>query len=306
MASRRALLAGLGAALSGLATGPAAAAPVVVTDALGRQVAIPAPPRRIVPIFASNTELVAAAGLAGRIVGIEAYTRFPPEVAGLPQVGGRLGFSVERVARLRPDLVFVTPARQAVHLLVDPMERLGIPIIVLTHPTVAAVLHNLRLVARAGGVGDHGEQVAAALQARLDAIAAAGQTGSGRPRAVMVTGRVSNGLFLVARPGSYTADAMVAAGLSLAFDRPGMLAQVAPEAIFRIDPDLILFAGTPQGLQETFGRPEWTGLRARREGRLFVVNRAEFLIPGPRVVDGIEKLATVIRLPVPATGAPRS
>ncbi len=300
------MLAAFGTGLAALAARPAKAAPVVVTDALGRRVEIIQPPQRIIPIFASNTELVAAAGLAGRIVGIEAYTRFPPEVAGLPQVGGRLGFSVERVARLRPDLVIVTPARQAVHLLVDPMERLGIPIIVLTHPTVAGVLDNLRLVARAGGVASHGDRVAASLGARLEAVAATGTAGPARPRAVMVTGRVSNGLFLVARPGSYTADAMVAAGLALAFDRPGMLAQVAPEAIFRADPDVVLFAGTAAGLEETFDRPEWVGLRARREGRILAVNRAEFLIPGPRVVDGIERLAAALRTGAPRPGASRS
>ena len=54
---------------------PAGASPLVVHDALGRAVTIPAPPQRIVPIFASNTEIVASLGLADRIVGIEAYPR---------------------------------------------------------------------------------------------------------------------------------------------------------------------------------------------------------------------------------------
>ena len=61
-------------------------------------------------IFASNTEMVAALGLADRIVGIEAYTRYPPEVSNKPLVGGRLGFSVDAIVGARPDLVVVTPA----------------------------------------------------------------------------------------------------------------------------------------------------------------------------------------------------
>lgn len=289
MLSRRGLCLTL-AAIAGASARPARAGAVTVTDALGRRVEIARPPQRIVPIFASNTELVAAVGLAGRIVGVEAFTRFPPEVAGLPLVGGRLGFSVDRVARLRPDLVVVTPARQAVHQLVDPMERLGIPVIVLTHPSVAAVLGNLRLVARAAGVPQAGEAVAQGLETRLAAIRAGRPEGAG-PRAVMITGRISTGLFLIARTGTYTSDAMEAAGTRNAFDNARLLAQTSPEAIFRADPDIVLFAGTEPAMREIFDRPEWAGLRALRQGRLLAINRAEFLIPGPRVVDGIEKLA---------------
>jgi iron complex transport system substrate-binding protein len=100
------------------ALGPAVTAagePITVRDGLDRVVTLPAPPRRIVTIFASNTEMVAALGLTDRIVGIEAYTRHPPEVVSKPLVGGRLGFSVDAMVGLRPDLVVVTPARQAVN-----------------------------------------------------------------------------------------------------------------------------------------------------------------------------------------------
>ncbi len=84
-----------------------------------------APPRRIIPVYSSKVGLVAALGLADRIVGIEAFTRYPPEIPNRPRIGGRLGISVDATVALEPDLVIVTPARQAVFQLVDPMERLG-------------------------------------------------------------------------------------------------------------------------------------------------------------------------------------
>ena len=40
------------------------------------------------------------------------------------------------------------------------------------------------------------------------------------PRAVMITGRVGNGLLLVARPGTYTGDAIELAGGRFALARP--------------------------------------------------------------------------------------
>src|SRR5947209_12234220 len=95
--------------------------------------------------------MVAALGLADRIVGIEAFTRYPAEVASKPLVGGRLGFSVDAVVARAPDLVVITPARQAANQLIDPMERLGIPIVVLLQRSVAEIVGNIRLLGRITG-----------------------------------------------------------------------------------------------------------------------------------------------------------
>ena len=67
---------GLALALVFVSVHPAMAQPITVRDAFDRSVTLPAPPQRIIPIFASNVEIVASLGLANRIVGIESYTGF--------------------------------------------------------------------------------------------------------------------------------------------------------------------------------------------------------------------------------------
>lgn len=290
---RRLALALLG--LFGVAAA-AAAEPVRLTDAVGRTVEIAQPPQRIIPIFASNAELVAALSLTDRIVGVEAYTRFPPELTKKPQVGGRLGFSVDAIVAQRPDLLIVTPARQAMHQLIDPMTRLSVPVIVLLARSVAEVMDNLRLVGRAVGVPERGEIIAAALEARLSTVENAAP--AARPRVVMITGRLGNGLVLIARADTYTGDAIVKAGGRHALER-SIVAQVSPEAIVAADPDVLLFAGAKVDLDALVAQPGWRLARAVREGRAYTVARAEFLIPGPRTVDGIEKLALLLRRPGP-------
>jgi iron complex transport system substrate-binding protein len=274
----------------------AAADPVTVRDAFDRAVTLPAPPQRIVTIFASNTEMIAALGLADRIVGIEAYTRYPPEIVGKPLVGGRLGFSVDAVAGQRPDLVVVTPARQAANQLVDPMQRLGVPIIVLLQRNVPEIFANIRLLGRAAGVPERGEEVAGRLEARL-ADTKQRIRDRARPRAVMITGRLGNGLLLVARPGTYTGDAIELAGGRFAFDGRGAIAQVSPEAILAADPDVLLYAGSVADRDELIKRPGWSEMRAVVTKRAYTVSRAELLIPGPRTIDGIEHLAALLHPP---------
>ena len=205
----------------------AAGDPITLRDAFDRIVTLPAPPQRIVPIFASNTEIVAALGLADRIVGIEAYTRYPPEVLSKPLVGGRLGFSVDAVVAMRPDLVVVTPSRQAANQLLDPMERLGVPILVLLQRNVPEILANIRLLGRSAGVPDAARTWPAALRSASCRHQAARRRVASRRSALMITGRLGNGLLLVARPGTYTGDAHRACGRALRVcrprrDRPGL------------------------------------------------------------------------------------
>ena len=272
-------------------SGAARAEPVTVRDAFNREVTLPAPPQRIVPIFASNVEMVAALGLADHIVGIEAYTRYPPEVLNKPLVGGRLGFSVDKVVAERPDLVVVTPSRQAANQLIDPMERLGIPIVVLLQRSVAEILDNIRLLGRIGGVSERGEALAAKLEQRLDAVKQR-VAGLKAPSTIMITGRLGNGLLLIARPGTYTGDAIMRAGGRFGLES-GTIAQVSPEAILNADPDVLLFAGSEKDLKELIARPGWKDMRAVKDKRAHAVARTELLIPGPRTIDGIARLAEI-------------
>ncbi|GGC67238.1 ABC transporter substrate-binding protein [Siccirubricoccus deserti] len=290
---RRALL-----ALPALLAAPTARAagwPRVLQDGLGRLVEIPAPPRRIVAIFASNVEMLAALGLLDRIIGIEAYTRFPPEVARKPLVGGRLGFSVEAIARLAPDLVVMTPARQAAHALTEPLARLGVPTIVVTHRDLAQVFGNIALLGQATGAEAAAAALLAGMQAGLDAVTSR-IAGRPAPRVFLETSTNGRGAFGTARQGSYTFDIVSAAG-----GRPALPelstsgpAQVSGEAILRADPEVYLLAGRADQATEVPGRPGFDGLRAIRDGRLHAVSRAELLIPGPRVIAGVQRLARLL------------
>jgi iron complex transport system substrate-binding protein len=280
-----------------LLAAPARAAtwPRRVLDGLGRAVLLPAPPRRIVAIFASNVELLAAVGALDAIVGVEDFTRFPPQVAALPKVGGRLGFSAEAIARLQPDLVVMTPARNAAHALTEPMARIGVPVLVVTHRDLAQVLGNLRLLGAATGREAEGDALVRRLEARLAAVAAR-LAGRAPVPVFLETSSTGRGAFGTVRPGTYTADALALAGGASVFSSLSASgpAQVSGEAILRADPDVYLLAGRPDQLAEVAGRTGFAGLRAVRDSRLHLVSRAQFLIPGPRVVEGVEGLARLL------------
>lgn len=267
--------------------------PRTVTDSLGRAVTIAAKPRRIVPIFASNTEIVAALGAADRVVGIEAWTRYPPEVLDRPRIGGRLGFSVEAIAKLRADLVIVTPARQAANQVLKPLGLIGIPVIVLQHADVPQVLKNIELVGHALGEDEKAEALLHQMRTRLDRVAVALKDRPPR-RVYLETGSNDRGGYLSVRDGSYSADILKLAGGTNVFAGPRPIAQVSGEALLRADPQVILVAGTTKQAEGVPGRVGWDRLAAVQARQVHAVPRAELLIPGPRVVDGVERLARLL------------
>lgn len=279
----------------GLATTAAQAEgyPRTVTDSLGRSVTIAAKPARVVPIFASNAEIVAGVGAADRVVGIEAWTRFPPELLDRPRIGGRLGFSVEAIVKLRADLVIVTPARQAANQVLKPLVLVGIPVIVLQHGDVPQVLRNIELIGYALGEEEKAGALLAGMKARLDCVAEALRDRSPR-RVYLETGSNDRGGFQSVRDGSYSADILKLAGGVNVFAGPRPIAQASGEALLRADPQVILVAGTTKQAEGVPGRVGWDRLAAVQARQVHSVPRAELLIPGPRVVDGVERLARLL------------
>ncbi len=75
-------------------------------DALGRRVVLPAPPRRIVSLVPSQTELLADLGLDAEVVGLTRFCVHPDGwKARKAIVGGTKNVDPERVRALAPDLV---------------------------------------------------------------------------------------------------------------------------------------------------------------------------------------------------------
>ncbi len=268
--------------------------PRTVVDALGREVTIAQPPQRIISVFASNTELLAALELTDRIVGIEDYTRYPPGIRdGRAIVGGRLGFSAEAMARLEPDLVVVTPARQAAATLLRPMEAAGIPVVVLLHRDLEQVFDNLRFLGRVTGEEAVAEAAVEALQSRLQQVRL--RIADAPPRQVYFeTGETDRGGFMTIRPGTYTFDALLAAGGRSVFPDLTGLSQVSGEAVIQADPEVILVARRDMDPTGVAGRVGWQRTTAVRRGAVHPVNRSRLLIPGPRVVDGVEQMARLL------------
>ncbi len=169
---RSALALGLAAPLAGgIADARAQAAPLVITDALGRRITLKAPAERIVLGF-NYEEYTAIAGPAGwdRVVGFgrtmwtdwrpSSFRRYLvpiPRLANLPDVGTTddNSFSLEKVLALRPDLVILAEwSFQSLGDQVRQLEALGIPVLVIDYNAEIPARHVASTLAMGQATGN--------------------------------------------------------------------------------------------------------------------------------------------------------
>src|SRR5690242_8685952 len=76
------------------------------TDMMGRDVHIPFPPKRIVSVVPSQTELLHYLGLEDEVVGITKFCVHPEEwFRNKERIGGTKKLNIDKIRELKPDLI---------------------------------------------------------------------------------------------------------------------------------------------------------------------------------------------------------
>lgn len=252
-------------------------------------------PRRLVSLTCSNTEIVAALGCGDRLVGVDDYSDWPEEVVrGLPRVGPDLGVDVEAVARLEPDLVLASLTVPGHERVVEALSDAGLPFIAPSPESLADVFEDVRAIGRRLGVAERAEEVVRGMAARLVPVE---PPASGRP-AIAVQWWPKPAI--VAGGRSWVEQLIELAGGRNALAEDCASRPLEPEELAALDPDAIVLSWC--GVEAAKIRPEvvrederLTGTPAVRDGRVSVVPEAFLGRPGPRLVEGYERLCRIVR-----------
>lgn len=78
----------------------------IFTDAMGRKVEIPFPPKRIISTVPSTTEFLFELGLGNQVVGRTRFCRYPKDaLKKIPNIGGPKDLHTDKIELLNPDLI---------------------------------------------------------------------------------------------------------------------------------------------------------------------------------------------------------
>ena len=264
-------------------------APRTFVDDAGRKIFIADPPTRIVSLAPSVTEILFAIGAGDRVVGVTSFCNFPPEALAKPKVGGAFP-NLEVVLSLKPTLVlaprdFIRPD------MVAKLDQLKIPLFILESNSIEDVLRHIQTVGRMLGRTEQSDAVAGDLRRRVTEVKTR-TAGATRPRVFYV---LNSDPLMTAGPGSFIHQLIeLAGGTNVAAGAPVPYPRLSLEEVIRQDPQVILFpVGDEEGIpdQEQQRWLRWPTLSAVKQNRFVRIPSVLLDRPGPRVVDGLERLA---------------
>jgi len=252
---------------------------------------------RIVSLACSNTEIVHALGCGHLLVGVDDHSDWPVElVAPLPKVGPDLDIDVDRVAALEPDLVLATLTVPGHERVVERLASAGLPFIAPEPVSVADVYRDVRCIAELLGVPRRGD----ALVAEMSETLGDGSVPEPAPDAPSILVQwwpkpvISPGRLSWAHEAILLAGGRNPLGHEAVKSRPlsdDEVAAMAPDAVVlswcgvhpdKYRPDVVL------------RNPAFSATPAVRLGRVHCVGEPFLGRPGPRLVEGVRALRTVV------------
>jgi iron complex transport system substrate-binding protein len=285
---------------------------------------------RIASLLPSATEILFAVGAGDDVVGVTHECDFPSAARRLPQLtssaidhDGQTCAAIDRhiraavhsgssiyrldealMADLTLDLVVTQELCEVCAVSYAQVEvavrRLAgtTPVLSLEPNTLEDICRTIETVGGAVGRREGATDVAEALRARIVAVAALTHPDP-RPRMVCVewTDPIMAG-------GHWVPEMVRLAG---ADDPLGTVAApssyVAWEQVISVDPEILVLMPCGYGLEQTLAvadditsRPGFGSLSCARTGRVVAVDGSSYFNrPGPRIVDGLEILAAVVR-----------
>ena len=248
---------------------------------------------RVVSLTPSATEVVAALGATGTLVGVDDYSKFPPEVATLPRVGSFTSPNLEVIVSLKPTLVIVDDVHGKV---AGALHDAGIPTVECAIHALPDVEAALRTIGGKLGKAREAETVVAGIAAAVATTRA--RRPAKRPRVLAIIDREAGGLgnLVAAGPGSYVDELLAIVGAENVLAASGIrYPKLSLEEVLRGQPEVILDLSFP-ARQE--GTAPWTvDVPAVKTGRVRVLSQEYLIAPSPRVALALDVMAQAIAPP---------
>lgn len=219
--------------------------PLNMTDQMGRRVAVPFPPQRIVSLVPSQTELLFDLGLGEKVVGVTKFCIHPAEAREKAAViGGTKNFDFDKIAALKPDLIIGNK---------EENYQDGIEPLATEYPVWLSDISNLTealdMIRRVGFITGAKEK-SATLADEIEASFAALETADARKPAVPAAYFIWRKPYMVAATGTFIDDMLRRAGFTNAFAGLSRYPEITAEQLAKVAPQRILLSSEPYPFAE--------------------------------------------------------
>ena len=253
-------------------------------------------PQRIVCLTEETTEWLYLLGEQHRIVGISAYTVRPPEAKETkPVVSAFISGSVSKIQGLKPDLVVGFSDIQGE--LAKTLIQEGLNVLVFNQRSIEEIFQVMETVAAIVHQSQRGAQLIGQMRQKISGMQVRAASLKKRPRVffqewddpLITTIRwVSEAIEIVGGEDCFSERRVCA----MAKDRIVDANEVAAR-----NPDLIIgsWCGKAVDFDWIKQKSEWAQVPAVKNNRLYEIDSAEILQPGPALfLSGLDRLSEII------------
>lgn len=268
-------------------------------DEIRNETNIPTP-KRVVAISPGIAEIVLALGGDKQLVGITEHTRYPPGIEKRkPSIGGFLSPSMERIVALNPDLVIMRREQPA---LASQLKNIGIRVLRVPDSSVKDVIESIEYIGKAIEKTNQAKKLVANIRTRLEKIRnhielRSKKGNTAKVKALFIVGRTDNTLRSIYGAASGTLPHSIleeAGGINILEKSLARYPVISKESIISSAPEVIFEVVTPPStLSPSKIRESWRNIQdvpAIKNGRVHVLTSDIPLIPGPRIIDAVEKI----------------
>lgn len=267
--------------------------PLTIIDITETAVIIPQEPQRIISVAPSNTEILFALGLEDKIVGITNYCNFPEETKNIEKIGETFPLNLEKIVFLKPDLILAYAGQLKE---IPRLRELGLQVIVIEPLNLPETLKSIQMIATVAGIPEKGNTLVKNLSQRINQIKTEVSNLEITKRPKVFIGGIYETIWTPGEGTLFNELISLAGGINMAAGFSGWI-KISPEFIIKEDPDIIIIPigamnpGDELKIKENISlRPGWSNLSAVKTQKIFIVNEDLFFRPGPRLVDGLERL----------------
>ena len=273
----------------------ACAEPIAVEDS-GQMVRLNAPAERIVSLSAGSTEMLFALGVGDRIIGIDEGSDYPLAVRKIQRVGPFLRPSLEKIVTLKPDLiVWVSPSSPR-GIAAEIRRRTKCPVFAIAAKSITGIVRGFEKMGALVGKVEHGRKLAEDMAHGVETVRL---RVSGQERVRVFVEIAAPPSLMAAGPKSFINEAInLAGGANVARHARSPYPLISLEALASLDPDVYIIPAEDQRqlviLERVRARPGYRTLRSIRDGKVYTVDPDYLLRPGPRLGEGILRLARLL------------
>lgn len=270
--------------------------PVTVIDGTGEEVTIDSEPQTIVSVIPSNTEITFALGQGDKVIGVDEYSNYPPEVQKIEKIGNQ-EMNVEKILALQPDLALVTDFQHENNAdILQQFKDAGIDVIVIgSAESFENVYNTISLIGQVTGAPEEAETIVQEMKDRLAEIQEKAKAVTEKKR-VWVEVSPAPDIFTTGKDTFMNEMLEVINATNTAGEKTGWV-KLTEEEIVTLNPEVIIttygyYVEKPE--EGVLSRAGWDEVPAIKAKQVFDVNNDTVTRPGPRLIDGVETLAKLI------------